>query len=465
MFDAYSVLPGVYDEAFEATGRPRELYAGLLAALAETDLEELSDRIEGHLRGARVTFTASPSGYLALDPVPRLIAAAEWKTIDAGIAQRARALERFAEDVYGEREIVSAGVVPARVIESSEHYEPAMRGGDGPRVWISVIGFDLVRSPDGRFRVLEDQIRMPSGIAYAVAARSALDEVGPTEPTPRVIDDAFGSLGEALSAATPRGGEPANVVVLTAGPDAAGWYEHERLGQELGLPVLTTQQLERRGEQLIAHVGDSPIKVGVVYQRTDEDRFTDPEGRPTPIGELLLEPCRAGRVACVNAPGAGVGDDKLVHAYVEEMVRFYLGEEPVLESVETFDLGDRSVRERALANREDLVFKPRAEMGGEGVVVWSEASEDERAEVERRLQDSPDGMIAQKRVELSTHPTVRDGELAPRRVDLRPYVIRTPDREWVMPGGLTRVALEEGSLIVNSGQGGGVKDTWVLAGE
>jgi uncharacterized circularly permuted ATP-grasp superfamily protein len=463
MLDAYRVLPGVYDEAFDATGAPRELYARLLSALAETDLQELSDRIEGQLRAAGVTFTASPSGYLALDPVPRLIAGDEWETIEAGIAQRARALERFADDVYGEREIVSAGIVPERVIESSEHYEPAMRGGDGPRVWISVIGFDLVRTPDGRFQVLEDQIRMPSGIAYAMAGRSALDQVGPTKPTPRVIDDAFGSLGEALRAATPRGGEAANVVVLTAGPEAAGWYEHERLGQELGLPVITTEQLERRGEQLIAHVGDSPVELGVVYQRTDEDRFTDPDGRPTPIGELLLEPCRAGRVACVNAPGAGVGDDKLVHAYVEEIVRFYLGEEPMLESVETFDLGDPATRTRTLENRDELVFKPRAEMGGEGVVVWSEASRDERAEVERRLQDSPDGMIAQRRVELSTHPTVRDGELAPRRVDLRPYVIRTRGREWVMPGGLTRVALEEGSLIVNSGQGGGVKDTWVLA--
>jgi uncharacterized circularly permuted ATP-grasp superfamily protein len=462
MFDGYEPPTGVYDEAFVEPGRTRESYAELLYEVARMDLAKLSEAVERRIRDAGVTFGASPSGYLALDPVPRLIGADEWETIAAGISQRARALERFAEDVYGERAIVSAGLIPARAIEGSEHYEPAMRGAGAPRVWISVVGFDLVRGPDGRFRVLEDQIRMPSGIAYAVAGRATLERVIPRAPSPEGLGDAFGALREALRAAAPDGRPDPTVVILTAGPETAGWYEHERVGRELGVPVLTRDRLERRGERLLAHLVGGTSEVDVVYQRTDEDRFTDSAGRPTPIGELLLEPCSAGRVACVNAPGAGVGDDKLVHAYVEQMVRYYLGEEPILESVETFDLADPATRERALAMRDELVFKPRGKMGGEGVVVWSQASEEERAEVERVLERTPEELIVQRRVELSTHPTVSSGRLAPRRVDLRPYVIRAPGREWVMAGGLTRVALQEGSLIVNSGQGGGVKDTWIL---
>jgi uncharacterized circularly permuted ATP-grasp superfamily protein len=462
MFDGYEPPAGIYDEAFVAPGRPREGYAELLADLARMDLAELSEAVERLIRDEGITFGASPSGFLALDPVPRLIGADEWEKVASGIAQRARALERFAEDVYSERAIVSAGVIPERVIEGSEHYEPAMRDKGAPRVWISVVGFDLVRGPDGRFLVLEDQIRMPSGIAYALAGRTVLERIVPRAPAAEGLGDAFTALGRALRAAAPDARTGPTVVILTAGPETAGWYEHERVGRELGVPVLTRDELERRGARLFAHLGGTPVEVDVVYQRTDEDRFTDAAGRPTAIGELLLEPCSAGRVACVNAPGAGVGDDKLVHAYVEQMVRYYLGEEPILESAETFDLGDPATRERALAMRDGLVFKPRGKMGGEGVVVWSQASAEERAEVERALERAPDELIVQRRVELSTHPTVRSGELVPRRVDLRPYVIRAPGSEWVLPGGLTRVALGEGSLIVNSGQGGGVKDTWVL---
>jgi uncharacterized circularly permuted ATP-grasp superfamily protein len=313
--------------------------------------------------------------------VPRLITAAEWRTISSGILQRARALDRFAADVYGGREIVAAGIVPERVIEGAADYEPAMRDAPAPKVWVSVVGFDLVRGTDGHFQVLEDNLRMPSGIAYTVAAREALHALlpaGPGLPSPAPVGEAFARIGEALRAAAPDRSDAPSVVLLSEGEEGAGWYEHRRLGEELGIPVLTLTDLERRGDRLVARVDGDGIEVDVVYVRTDEDRLTGAGGEPTELGGLVLEPCRAGWLACVNAPGAGVGDDKLAHAYVEEMIRFYLGEEPILESVTTYDLARPEVRERAMAKLAELVVKPRGEMGGEGVVVFSEASEEER---------------------------------------------------------------------------------------
>jgi uncharacterized circularly permuted ATP-grasp superfamily protein len=441
----------------------RDAYAPVLEALAG-DAGGLAAGVEELTRSEGVTFGAAEDGLLALDPVPRLIDATEWQRVVRGVKQRADALERFLEDVYGEREIVAAAGVPERVISGSEHFEPAMRGARPPGLWISVIGFDVVRGADRRLRVLEDQIRMPSGIAYAAAAREIVSDVLPVEAPPRdEIAAGFSWLGGALRAtAPPPAGDEPFVVLLSEGPGSAGWYEHVQISQRAGLELVTLADLEREGDDVVRRDGDSRRRVDVVYQRTREDRFTDAEGRPTAIGELLLEPCRAARVACVNAPGSGIGDDKLVHAYVEEMIRFYLREDPVLDSVESFDLATEAGRSAALAEPEGMVFKPRGEMGGEGVVVWADVGEAERAATLAEIERAPERMIAQRRVELSTHPTVCDGRLAPRRVDLRPYLIRSPDGEWAMPGGLTRVALQEGSLIVNSGQGGGVKDTWVL---
>jgi carboxylate-amine ligase len=461
--DGYELSPEIYDEAFEEGGAVRPHYAALVDWLDRIDLGRLAADTKRHIRDRNVTFGAAPEGFFNLDPVPRLITADEWSTLSRGVLQRAEALDRFMADVYGEREIIAAGLVPAPVIEASTHYEPAMRDAVAPPTWITVIGFDVVRAPDGRFRVLEDQIRMPSGIAYAAAAREALEELLPErlyDPAP--IDRAFERLGRALRAAAPAGVEDPTVVLLGEGSAAAGWYEHERIGRELGIPVVALADLEPTSDALLARVDGGRVEVDVIYQRTDEDRFTDAAGEPTALGRVLLEPCRDGQVTCVDAPGAGLGDDKLVHAYVEEMIRFYLGEEPLLESVTTYDLGDPAILERALARLDDVVIKPRGEMGGEGVVVFSEASDRERKAAIDALERAPGDRIAQLRVGLSRHPTVCDGRLEPRHVDFRPYVLRSADGEWVLPGGLSRAALERGSLVVNSGQGGGVKDTWVL---
>ena len=462
MLAGYELQEGIYDEAFEPGGQPRPQYAALLERLAELDLDALAAALSSELRERRITFGASADGMFALDPVPRILTAAEWRQVADGVVQRARALERFVADVYGERAIVAGGVVPERAIESSAHLEPSMRGATQP-AWLTLVGFDLVRSPDGRFRVLEDQIRMPSGIAYAVAARECLTQLHPAAASlPAPIDDAFVRLGEALLASAPAGSRQPSIVLLSEGEAAAAWYEHTRIARELSIPAVTTDALERDDGTLTARVDGRPIELDVVLQRTGEDRFTDPGGQPTALGELLLQPCREGRLSCVNAPGSGIGDDKLIHAYVEEMIRFYLDEEPVLESVTTYDLGQPGERDRVLSQLDDLVVKPRGEMGGEGVVIWAEASKTEREDALSALKRAPEEFVAQRRIELSCHPTLCDGALRARRVDLRPFVIRFGERAWTLPGGLSRVALERGSLLVNSGQGGGVKDTWVV---
>jgi uncharacterized circularly permuted ATP-grasp superfamily protein len=463
MFSGYELQGGVYDEAFEPGGKPRPHYAELLEWLGESDLGALGDSLSRQIRERRITFGASADGMFSLDLVPRILTAAEWREVAGGVVQRARALERFVADIYGERAVVDAGIVPERVIESSAHVEPSMRGARQSS-WLTVVGFDLVRSPDGRFKVLEDQIRMPSGIAYAVAARECLSDLYPLGAfSPISVDDAFVRLGEALRATPPAGSDEPSVIVLSEGEGAAAWYEHARIARELSIPAVTARALELRRGKLTARVDGCRIEPDVVLQRTEEDRFTDSNGRSTAIGELLLQPCREGSISCVNAPGSGIGDDKLIHAYVEEMIRFYLGEEPLLGSVTTYDLGESAERRCALANLDDLVIKPRGEMGGEGVVIWSQASESERQAALDGLKRTPLELVAQRRVELSCHPTLCDGRLQPRRVDLRPYVIRSGGDEWTLPGGLTRVALEQGSLIVNSGQGGGAKDTWVMS--
>ena len=462
MLAGYELQEGVYDEAFEPGGKPRPHYAAMLERLAELDLGALAAAVSAHLRERGVTFGASADGMFCLDPVPRILTAAEWRQVEAGVVQRARALERFVADVYGERAAVAAGVVPERAIESSAHLEPSMRGATQDP-WLALVGFDLVRSPDGRFLVLEDQIRMPSGIAYAVAARECLCQLHRSAASvPAPIDDAFARLGEALRASAPAESKEPSIVVLSEGEMAAAWYEHARIARELSIPAVTPQALERDDGTLTARVDGRRIEIDVILQRTGEDRFTDSSGHPTSVGDLLLQPCREGRISCVNAPGSGIGDDKLIHAYVEEMIRFYLDQDPVLESVTTYDLGEPAERDRALAELDDLVVKPRGEMGGEGVVIWAEASEREREAALSGLRSSPQEFVAQRRVELSSHPTLCDGRLQARRVDLRPYVIRSAGDEWALPGGLTRAALEPGSLLVNSGQGGGVKDTWVV---
>ena len=435
-----------YDEAYLDDGEPRPHYAELLGDLR--DPAELAAEVKARLRSRGVSFGAAADGIFALDPVPRIITGAEWSELQAGVVQRLRTLDAFVADVYGEGRALAAGVVPRAAIEGSPHYEPAMRGATVSR-WVAFTGVDVIRCPDGRFRVIEDQVRMPSGMAYAVVAREMLLGLLAFDPPDTDLTPSYGELAQAVRDAAPAGVEEPRIVLLCEGPSAAAWWEHELLARELGAPVVTIDDLEVREGGLVAWLEGQARGVDVVYQRTDEDRFSG-----TPL-ELLIEPCRAGRLGVVNAPGAGVSDDKLVNAHFDDLVRFLLDEEPLLPTIAS----------RPAAEVDDLsgwVVKPRGEMGGEDVVLWDYAGDRERRETLAAVAADPDAFIAQEQVTLSVAPTVCDGRLAPRHVDLRPYALLSDAGVHVLPGAISRVALVEGSMVVNSGQGGGAKDSWVL---
>jgi uncharacterized circularly permuted ATP-grasp superfamily protein len=451
----------VYDEAYERSGLARPHYAALLDELQRTDLRELAERAAEWVAAQGVTFAGGP---FAVDPVPRVLTAAEWRDLEAGLVQRVRALNAFVRDVHGPRAIVEAGVVPPVLVASADHHEPAMAGmaehGANP---IAVAGLDVVRDPDGRFLVLEDNVRTPSGIAYAFAARQASDALLPDHPPLRDLAPVLDLLRDALRAAAPDGVEDPFVVQVSDGPENPAWYEHEVISQRLGLPLVRLDDLSVRDGALMADVAGRPRRVDVIYRRTNEERLVDGGGRPTPIGAAVLEPLRRGLLGAANAFGAGVADDKLAHAYVERMIEFYLGEAPLVRSVPTFDLADQAAREEVLDRIDEMVIKPRAESGGHGVVVGPHATQADRARVVRAVEDDPESFVAQETVWLSRHPVIVEGRLEPRHVDLRAFVFVAGERVGAMPGGLTRVALDEGALVVNSSQDGGAKDTWVLA--
>ncbi len=462
--NAQGYEPGAaLDEAFDESGHPRQLYSELLDQLEHTDLGDLRARTEARLRATGVSFGAGDKlRTFPVDPFPRLIGAEEWAHVALGLAQRSRALLCFLADAYGECEIVTAGVLPARVIETAAYHEPWMRGVELPAPGF-VAGLDLVRGSDGVLRVLEDNCRTPSGLGYAVATRRAVDaELGFAPP--QRLDVALGCkmLADALRAVAPAGADAPHIVLLSDGPANSAWYEHNLLAQELEIPVITPGQIERRGGRLHAPGEADTRPIDVIYRRTDEDRLRDEAGEPTWLSELLLEPLRAGTLAVVNPPGTGLADDKLVHAYVDEMVRFYLGEEPLLASVPTYDLGDPDRRAEVLDRLGDLVIKPRDGYGGIGVVLCRQASASERERIAAEVARSPDTYIAQETIMLSTHPTVTEGRLEPRHVDLRPFVVGGGRESAAVPGALTRVAFGAGELVVNSSRDGGGKDTWVM---
>ena len=330
---------------------------------------------------------------------------------------------------------------------------------------VGISGLDIVRGPDGVLHVLEDNLRTPSGFTYAVAARNAVRPAlngAVPEPEP-IAEPLFALLHSVLAAAAPEGSDAA-AVVLSDGPSGSAWYEHAETARLLGVPVVTLDDLEHSGDRLVMRAEDGRrAPVDVVYRRCDEDRLRDEGGALTPVGEALLEPWLAGRVAVVNGFGTGVGDDKLVHAYVEEMVRFYLGEEPLIEAVPTLEPARHGVLDDVLADLRSFVVKPRMGHGGKGVVICAHAPDEELERLRAELTARPSDYVAQPIVLLSEHPTIVDsGRLEPRHVDLRPFVFSTAAAVRSLPGGLTRVAWDPGALVVNSSRNGGAKDTWVL---
>jgi uncharacterized circularly permuted ATP-grasp superfamily protein len=452
----------IYDEAYTQAGELRPHARAAVEAVLEAGPARLEASVNELLVRNGVGFrSVQGDARFHVDPVPRVITADDWVTVKRGLAQRVRALNAFVADAYGERRIVAEGVVPAYVIDTAEYYEPQLRGIEPPSgSWIGIAGLDVVRGGGGEWLVLEDNLRTPSGFAYIHAARIAVHEHLDVPPTalPRPLDGEIDLLADALRAATPprAGGHHApRAVVLTDGPDNSAYWEHGWLARTLGIPLVETRDIEVRKGRL-HHAGDR-YPIDVVYRRTDSDRASDP------LGQLLLEPIRNGTLGLINQYGTGVADDKLAHAYADAMIRFYLGEEPVIRGVPTFDLAQPDQLEQALDRFDQLVLKPRAGHGGVGVLIAPHARREDVAAVRRQVEERPGDWIAQQLVMLSTHPTVSDGTLAPRHVDLRPFVFMGEGGSpRVLPGGLTRVARDEGALVVNSSQNGGAKDTWIL---
>jgi uncharacterized circularly permuted ATP-grasp superfamily protein len=477
-----TALVGVADELLGEDGSPRPLAAPLWAEIERLGARGLAERqavAEGVLAGTGVTFPLASDLTGAdgedglerlwpVDVVPRLVARAEWEQVAAGVVQRLRALNAFVDDCYHDQQAIRAGIVPVELVTESPHFRPECVGVDPPGgVWAHICGGDLVRDASGRLVVLEDNLRVPSGAAYMVENRVIAKQVLPeafrsysVEP----VDPYLDRLAELLVSVAP-GGDPPVVVVLTPGSYNAAYFEHAFLAHHIGAELVEAADLVvSADDRLWMRTVGGLRQVHVVYRRVD-DLFLDPEvlRRDSLVGVPgLLRAWRAGTVALVNAPGAGIADDKALYGYVPELVRFYLGEEPTLGDVPTWWCGQPEDCRYVLAHLAELVVKPVGDSGGYGVVIGPDVGRDALDQVAKRIERHPRGWVAQPVVELSTAPTWSGRGLERRFVDLRPFGLLGPDLAYVSQGGLTRVAARSGSRIVNSSQGGSSKDTWVV---
>ncbi len=474
LFDG--IRPGIRgDEMFANDGSVRPTTAALHEALSGLGLEEFRARSESLARSyldQGVTFDyAGEERPFPIDAIPRLIDAAEWSRVSEGVAQRVRALERLLDDLYTDRRAIADGVLPAQLVSSSIYVVEAMRGYRPPNgVRIHISGIDLVRDgADGAFRVLEDNVRTPSGVSYVLSNRRAMAQGFPelfADAPVRRVGEYPGRLLAALQAAAPdTAGEEPTIVVLTPGRYNSAYFEHSLLARTMGVDLVEASDLVERGDRIYMRTTAGLRRVDVIYKRTDDD-FIDPEVfRPDSMLGVpgLVRSVLAGNVTVANGIGNGIADDKLTYTYIPDLIRYYLGEEPILPNVDTWRLEEPEAREEVLDRLHELVVKPVDGSGGKGIVIGPAATLEELSALRERLLDDPRGWIAQPVVQLSTIPTLVEEGIEPRHVDLRPFALNSGDDVWVLPGGLTRVALPRGEMIVNSSRGGGSKDTWVLA--
>ena len=412
---------------------------------------------------------ASSERLIPFDLVPRIIPADEWDTLEAGLKQRVHALNLFLHDVYHDQAILKAGVVPAERVLANGQYRREMIGINVPGgIYAHIAGVDVVRAGEGEYYVLEDNLRVPSGVSYMLENRRMMMRLFPelfATRSIRPIQHYPDLLLENLRAVAPSGEEEPTVAVLTPGAHNSAYFEHAFLAQQMGVELVEGIDLFVQNDTVFMRTTKGPQRVHVIYRRVDDD-FLDPLAfrKDSMLGVPgLFSAYRAGRVTLANAIGAGVADDKSIYPYVPEMIRFYLSEEPILHNVQTFLLHRPADRDHALAHLAELVVKETHGAGGYGMLIGPAATREELDAFRQRILASPDRYIAQPTLALSTCPTFVESGLAPRHIDLRPYVLSGSDIDLV-PGGLTRVALRPGSLVVNSSQGGGTKDTWVLAG-
>lgn len=460
--DRYVPYPDAWDEAVDEHGAVRPGCREPLDAVDDVGPSAAARRAAAFVARHGIRFGDADADPFVVDPVPRIVDAAEWQTVERGMAQRVRALDRFAADVHGPRRAIEDGIVPAAIVEQSPLVERDLIDlADPPSVTIGVAGLDLVRDACGRLRVLEDNTRNPSGLAYVLAARRLSAETLGVPDDVLPLDDIAAALHAALASSVPSSADPDGLsVLLSDGPRNTAWWEHRRLASLMGVPLVTPDQLRLRGERLTLRRDGRTVRA--VYRRTDDAALRTADGRLTPHGALLLPAIIAGSVGVMNGYGAGVADDKAVYPYVPDLIRCFCGEDPLIDDLHVHDLDDPARREATLARAGELVFKPRGGQGGQDVVIGPRASVRELREIVDRVRAAPAAWIAQDAAVLSTHPTVVDGRLRPRHVDLRPFALADGAGGWrVMPGALTRVALDEGQMVVNSSRGGGVKDTWV----
>ncbi|BBP43712.1 circularly permuted type 2 ATP-grasp protein [Thiosulfativibrio zosterae] len=470
---------GIYDESVQADGKPRlasEQLFDYMSKLESKDFKELQKNANTTIAQFGISFTVySDKGNIdrlwPFDVFPRAIDVKEWSQTSKGLTQRLRALNHFIEDVYNEQKIFKAGIMPLDVITSSKDYRPecvGMKLKHGS--WACICGTDLVRGADGVMYVLEDNLRVPSGVSYMLENRAVMKQVMPEvfhDMNIMPVDQYPTNLLSMLRSLSPNDDPIPEVVVLTPGVYNSAYYEHAYLAHEMGAELVEGSDLVVLGDDCVYMRNiDGLKKVDVIYRRID-DAFMDPEvfREDSTLGVPgLMRAWKSGNVAIANAPGCGVADDKVVYAYVPDMIRFYLNEEPLVPNVPTYLCSNPKDRAYVLEHLAELVVKPANESGGYGLLIGPHASEEELETFKGLIQENPRNYIAQPTLNLSTVPTVCDDELDPRHVDLRPFILQGA-KTYVTAGGLTRVALRKGSLVVNSSQGGGSKDTWIVKTE
>ena len=467
-----------FDELIDCKkGKPRPVAKKLadhLASLENFELDRLQQSADLAIKEMGITFTVydqengSIDRQWPFDIIPRVMAKKEWDRVDAGLKQRVQALNLFIDDIYHDQKIIKDGVFPAWVLEKSKNFREQCVGHSPPhKVWAHICGSDLVRHKDGTIYVLEDNLRVPSGVSYLLENRQVMKRVfadlfGDFSILP--VDDYPSQLFDTLAALTPRPADYPQVVVLTPGIYNSAYFEHAYLAQQMGCELVEGRDLVVLDDDCVYMKTIYGLeRVDVVYRRID-DWFLDPEmfNPESALGVPgLMRAWLKGKVALANAPGAGVADDKVVYAFVPDMIKYYLNQNPIIDNVPTYLCSKDDDRKYVLEHLDELVVKPANESGGYGMLIGPAASKRERDKFAQLIKADPRNYIAQPTLALSTVPTLSDGRIEPRHVDMRPFILSS-DQIHVTTGGLTRVALKRGSLVVNSSQGGGSKDTWII---
>lgn len=469
-------VKNLYDELLRATGRPRPAAQALckyLRSLNDPEIEEYKVAAESAIHVMGVTFTVyseeegSIDRVWPFDIIPRIIDKQEWRHVESGLKQRVQALNLFIDDLYHRQNIVKDGVFPSELLEDSKNFRPECIGVKAPLgIWAHVCGSDLVRDKDGTFYVLEDNLRVPSGVSYMLENRLVMKRLFSEmfeQYNILPVDDYPSHLYDTLAALSPRPGDHPEIVVLTPGIYNSAYFEHAYLAQQIGAELVEGSDLTVENDIVYMRTIDGLTRVDVIYRRID-DLFLDPEVfNPDSLLGVpgLMRAWKAGKVALANAPGAGVADDKVVYSFVPDMIKYYLDQDAILPNVPTYRCINKLERQHVIEHIHEMVVKPANESGGYGMLIGPQASKDEREKFIRLIRRDPRNYVAQPMLTLSTAPTLIDHHVEPRHLDLRPFIL-SGEKISVTNGGLTRVALRKGSTVVNSSQGGGSKDTWVV---